>query len=136
MKIRGALLIRELVVRVPNRVGLLADIANLLAEKGINIIAVHCSTGGEQAEIHLVTDAQIYAREALEGAEYPVEQEEVILLELPHRPGFLRRVTETLRRHGVDIRYLYATAPAWSEKSLVVLSCDNNGRALDLLRER
>jgi len=130
------LLIRELVVHMPNRVGLLADIATILSNKGINIIAIYSSTEGEHAEIHLITDAQIYARETLEGAGYAVEQEEVILLELPHRPGFLRRVTESLRRHGVDIEYLYATAPAWSEKSLVVLSCDNNGKALDLLRER
>jgi len=127
---------RELVIRTPNRVGLLADIATLLAEKGINILALYVSAREEEAEIHLLTEAQLYARKALEEAEYPVEQEEVVLLELPHRPGFLRRVTETLRRNGLDIRYLYATAPEWSGKCLVVFSCDNNGRALELLRER
>jgi len=127
---------RELVIRTSNRVGLLADIAALLAEKGINILALYVSAREEEAEIHLLTEAQLYARKALEEAEYPVEQEEVVLLELPHRPGFLRRVTETLRRNGLDIRYLYATAPEWSGKCLVVFSCDNNGRALELLRER
>ena len=114
----------------------MADIAALLAEKGINILALYVSAREEEAEIHLLTEAQLYARKALEEAEYPVEQEEVVLLELPHRPGFLRRVTETLRRNGLDIRYLYATAPEWSGKCLVVFSCDNNGRALELLRER
>lgn len=136
MRVRGAVLMRELVIRTPNRVGLLADIAALLAEKGINILAIHVSARGEEAEVHLLTEAQLYARKALEEAEYPVEQEEVVLLELPHRPGFLRRVTETLRRNGLDIQYLYATAPEWSGKCLVVLSCDNNGKALELLRER
>ncbi|MCD6541296.1 ACT domain-containing protein [Candidatus Bipolaricaulota bacterium] len=136
MRVRGAVLMRELVIRTPNRVGLLADIATLLAEKGINILALYVSAREEEAEIHLLTEAQLYARKALEEAEYPVEQEEVVLLELPHRPGFLRRVTETLRRNGLDIRYLYATAPEWSGKCLVVFSCDNNGRALELLRER
>ncbi|RLE30578.1 hypothetical protein DRJ27_03060 [Candidatus Acetothermia bacterium] len=136
MRVRGAVLMRELVIRTPNRVGLLADIAALLAEKGINILALYVSAREEEAEIHLLTEAQLYARKALEEAEYPVEQEEVVLLELPHRPGFLRRVTETLRRNGLDIRYLYATAPEWSGKCLVVFSCDNNGRALELLRER
>ncbi|RLE35352.1 hypothetical protein DRJ58_00040 [Candidatus Acetothermia bacterium] len=136
MRVRGAVLMRELVIRTSNRVGLLADIAALLAEKGINILALYVSAREEEAEIHLLTEAQLYARKALEEAEYPVEQEEVVLLELPHRPGFLRRVTETLRRNGLDIRYLYATAPEWSGKCLVVFSCDNNGRALELLRER
>lgn len=137
MKAQGVTLIREIVVRAPNRVGLLADIAALLAEKGINIIAVYGSAQGGEAEVHLITDAQIYARDALEDAEYGVEMEEVILLELPHRPGFLRRVADALRRHGVDILRLCATALEWSEKSLVVLRCDNNGKALDILkRER
>lgn len=136
MRVRGAVLIKELVVRTPNRVGLLADIAGLLAEKGINIIGIYVSARGEEAEVHLVTEAQRYAQEALEDAEFPVDQEEVVLLELPHRPGFLRRVTDTLRRRGLDIRYLYATAPEWSGKCLVVFSCDNNGKALELLRER
>ncbi len=126
-------MIREIVVKAPNRVGLLANIAALLAEKGINIIAVYGSARDGEAEIHLITDAQTYARDTLRDAEYEVEMEEVILLELPHRPGFLRRVAEALRRHGVDILRLYATAPEWSEKSLVVMACDNNGRALDLL---
>lgn len=136
MRVRGAVLMRELVVRTSNRVGLLADIAGLLAEKGINIIGIYVSARGEEAEIHLLTEAQRYAQEALEDAEYPVDLEDVILLEIPHRPGFLRRVTDTLRRHSLDIRYLYATAPDWSGKGLVIFSCDNNGKALDLLRER
>lgn len=130
------MLLRELVIRTPNRVGLVAEIAGLLGEKGINIMAIHASARGEEAEIHLVTDAQWYAKETLEEAEFPVEQEEVVLLELPHRPGFLRRVTDTLRRRGLDIHYLYATAPEGSGKSLVIFSCDNNGKALELLRER
>ncbi len=132
---KGARIAKELVIRTTNRVGLLADVARLLADMGINILAVNTWTQGDEAEIHLLTDAQLYARDALRDAEYPVEQREVVVLELPHRPGFLRRITEILRRKGLDIHYLYSTAPDWSERSLIILSCDNNGKALVLLRE-
>lgn len=136
MRARGAALLRELVIRTPNRVGLLAEVAGVLGERGINIVAVHVSARGEEAEIHLVTDAQRHAQKALEEAEFPVEFEEVVVLELPHRPGFLKRVTDALRRRDLDIRYLYATAAEGSGRCLVVFSCDNNGKALELLRER
>jgi hypothetical protein len=134
--VREARMIKELVVRAENRVGLLAQIARLLSDRGINILAVSIQVEGEEAVIHVVTDAQTYARDALRDAELAVEEREAVAVELPHRPGFLRRVTEALARRDLDIRYLYSTAPEGGERSLVVFSCNNNGKAVLLLRHR
>jgi len=128
--------VRELVIRTENRVGLVADIARLLSDMGINILAVHVDALGEEAEIHLLTDAQLYARDALRKAELPVEEREVVAIELPNRPGFLRKITEALARQGLDIQCLYATAAEGAEKSLVVFSCSKGGKAVLMLRER
>lgn len=128
--------VKELVVRTENRVGLLKEISQLLSDMGIDIQAVHVEVSGEEAEIHLLTDAQLYAREALAGAELPVEEREVVAVELPNRPGFLRKISDALARHGLDIHYLYATAAEGSGKSLVILSCSNNGKAVLTLRGR
>lgn len=127
---------KELVVRVANRVGLLAEIARMLAAQGINILAVAVTVEGDEAQLHLVTDAQRHALESLRRAEYPVEEREVVLVELPNRPGLLRRITEALARQDLDIRYLYASAAESSPSTLVILSCSHNGKAVLLLRER
>lgn len=132
----GARCVKELVVRAENRVGLVGEIARILSDMGINILAVRVEVVGEEALIHLLTDAQLYARDALREAEFPLEEREVVALELPNRPGFLRRVTEALARQGLDIHYLYATAAEGSDRSLVVFSCSNNGKAVLMLRER
>jgi len=128
--------VRELVIRTENRVGLVGDIARLLSDMGINILAVHVEAQGEEAAVHLITDAQLYARDALRDAEFPVEELEVVAIELPNRPGFLRKIAEALARQNLDIHYLYATAAEGTERSLVVFSCSNNGKAVLMLRER
>ncbi len=133
---RGATVGRELVVLTENRVGILANVARVLAEQGINILAVAVIVHDEQAELHLVPDAPNYALDALRKAEFDVEEREIVLVELPHRAGFLRRITEVLARQGLDIRYLYASALETGQSSLVVFSCTNNGKAVTLLRER
>ena len=128
--------VKEIVIRTENRVGLLKEISQLLSDMGINIQAVHVEATPEEAEVHLLTDAQLYAREALVGAELPVEEREVVSVELPKRPGFLRKITDALARHGLNIHYLYATAAEGCGKSLVILSCSNNGKAVLTLRGR
>jgi hypothetical protein len=134
--VREATIGKELVIHTPNRVGVLAAIARVLSDQGINILAVAVIVHDEEAELHVVPDAPSYALDALRKAEFEVEEREVVLAELPHRAGFLRRITEALARQGLDIRYLYASAFEAGHSALVVFSCTNNGKAVLLLRER
>ncbi len=127
---------RELVILTQDRVGLLAEISQLLASQTINILAVCVRVVGAEAEIRLVTDAPTYALDALRKAEYSAEEREVVLVELPHRPGLLRRITDALARQDLPIHDLYATVTSDSDQSLVVLSCSHNGKAVQLLRDR
>jgi len=127
---------QELVIRMENRIGLLAEIARLLSEMGMNLLAVTVRQGEDGAALHLLVDAHLVARDALRKAEYPVEERDVIVLELPNRPGFLCRVTEALARKAIDIQDLYATVPEGAPKALVVFTCSNNSKAVQMLRER
>ncbi len=127
---------RELVITVEDRVGLLADIAHILAKQTINILAVSVGVWQGKAEVRLVTDAPSYALSALRKADFTVEEREVVLVELPHRPGLLRRITDVLARQNLDIQELYATVTSDSDQSLVVFSCSHNGKAVQLLRDR
>jgi len=127
---------RELIVVTPNRVGLLADISELIAAQTINILAVSVRVAQDEAEIRIVTDAPTYTADALRKAEFLVEEREVVLVELPHRPGLLRRITDALARQELDIHDLYATVTSDSQQSLVVFSSSHNSKAVQLLRAR
>ena len=124
----------ERVIQTENRVGLLAEISRLLADMGINFSAVSVEAANSGAVLHLISNSQLYARDALRDAGFQVGEREVVVLELHNRPGELCCITAALARKDIDIEELYATATAGSAKALVVLTCSNNGKAVLMLR--
>ena len=121
---------KEIVVRLKNRIGLLFDISKLVSERGISILAVCGAASGNEGVIRLVTDDNLRASELLNASGYVAEEEDVILMELPHKPGMLKRITQALAVEEIDIWQIYGSALPGQEKSLVVLRTSNDGHAL------
>ncbi|UCF10031.1 MAG: ACT domain-containing protein [Candidatus Bipolaricaulota bacterium] len=124
---------RELIVDSDDDVGLLARITGVLYERGINITSVSARTEGGGASVHLMTEANGYAKDALSESGYRVEEREVVVVELANRRGFLNKVNETLARKDVSIVDLQLTAAESCERALVVFSTSNNTQAVQLL---
>jgi hypothetical protein len=126
---------KEVVVRVQNEIGLLAQIARLVSDKGINIVAAAGWVEGPNAVVHLVTSDNLRVMDALRAKSYHPREQDVILTESPHKPGLLRHITDKLSAAGIDIHHLYATATGQQEYALIVFACAQNDRALVLLNE-
>ncbi len=126
---------KELVVKVRNEIGLLADISRLIASKGINVQAASAWVEGDNGVIHLITDDNLRAMDTLRAKSYQPREMDVVVADLPHKPGMLKHVTETLSAAGIDIHHLYATATNEGKNCLLVFSCANNDRAVVLLNE-
>jgi hypothetical protein len=129
MKARMA---KEAIVRVRNRIGALAQVTRSLAEQGINIEAVIATPEGADAVIRLVTADHQRTIDALRELRPDVQEARVVVAELPHRPGLLQHITETLARENIDLFYVYGTATD-TDNCLVVFSSTNNDRAVILL---
>jgi hypothetical protein len=136
LAIKDAQLQHELVLRAADRVGMLAEVCGLLGEMGISLLSVAVNTDDEAASIHLVTNSQSYALDALRDAGFDVEERDVILVELPHRPGFLCRVVQALARKDISVLTLQATVPEDAATGVVVFTCSDNTRAVQMLRGR
>jgi len=126
----------EIVLTTENRTGVLAEIGRLLGDMGISLLSIALETTEETAVIRLLTSSQSYAREALRDAGYEIEERDVVVVELPHHPGFLCRVSEALARKDVSLIDLHATVSEEGSTGVVVFSCSNNGRAVQMLRGR
>jgi len=126
----------ELVVETEDRVGVVAEISRLLADMGINLLSIMVRTEEDRALVHLVTTSQTHAHEALRKACFEVREREVVLVELPHHPGFLSKVSEALARKGLAVDELYATVPESGSIGVVVLLCPDIRGAVQLLRGR
>ncbi|MCK5585948.1 ACT domain-containing protein [Candidatus Bipolaricaulota bacterium] len=125
---------QEIVLRSEDRVGVLAEIARVLSEMGINLLAVRLRSIEGEAIVHLLTTSQSYACEALRDAGFELSQRDVVMLELPHHLGFLRRVSEALARKDISIDDLHISVPEEGKVGVVVLTCSNNAHAIQILR--
>ena len=126
----------EIVIEHEDRVGLVAEVSRLLGDMGINLLSVVVRSNGEKASLALVTSSQSHAAEALRAAGFSIVERDVVLMELPHHPGFLSRISEALARKEITIEELYSTVPEGSSTGVVVFRCSDNGNAVQLLRGR
>lgn len=124
---------KELVLKVRNEIGVLAQISKIVAERGINILAAGAWVEGSQAIVHLVTDDTLRTSEMLRAKSYAPRETEVVLVEIPHKPGMLKHVTEKLAQAGIDLHHLYVSATTSTGNSLIVLASANNNRAVVVL---
>ena len=136
LAIKDAQLQHEIVLKASDRVGVLAEACGLLSEMGISLLSVGVFADNGTARIHLVTSSQSYARDALRSAGFEIEERDVVMIELPHRSGFLCRVIEALARKDISVRTLQATVSEESTTGVVVFTCSNNARAVQMLRGR
>ena len=125
---------QEILLRSEDRPGVLADITSVLGDMGINVLSVRLRCVEDEAIVHLLTNSQSYAYEALRGAGFEIMERDVIVLTLPHYPGFLRRTSEALARKDITINDLHVSVPEEGKVGVVVLTCSNNAHAIQILR--
>jgi hypothetical protein len=121
---------KEVVLRLPNEIGALNGIAKTLADKGVNVLAVSAWVEGELANVRLLTDEATRVADALKGQNYSVREADVVVTDVPHKPGMLRHITETLAHDGIDIHHLYASTTPTVDRCFVVFATANNDRAI------
>jgi hypothetical protein len=127
LKARSA---KELVLRMPNAIGTLNTIAKTLSDRGVNILAMSAWVEGEHAVMRLLTDDPARAADALKAHKHAAREVDVVVTEVPHKPGMLRHITEQLVADEIDIHHLYASATNAQDRCLIVFATANNDRAI------
>jgi len=127
---------KEISVRVLNDIGILAQLTKIVAEKGVNIRAAAAWVeDGNKGVVRLVTDDNLRAVDALRAHNYAPEEIASVEVLMHHSPGMLSSLCEKIGSGGLNIHYLYASAPVSDDTCIAVLSTDDNERALVLLNE-
>jgi len=127
---------KEISIRVLNDIGILAQLTKIIAEKGVNIRAAAAWVEDEnKGVVRLVTDDNLRAMDALKAHNYAPEEINSVEVLMHHSPGMLSSICELIGSGGLNVHYLYASAPVSEDTCLAVLSTDNNERALVLLNE-
>ena len=126
---------KALKVKVQDRPGILGEIASALGAKSINLRAVHAYTDGGQGLVCLVVDKLAAATRVLTTRGFSPEEEEIVEVELPHKPGALGEATKRLGDAGINIKYVFV-GPGAARKATVFFAVSDVPAALKVLRSR
>ena len=125
---------KELLVSTRNQLGLLLEISQTLSAEGFNIDAISAHAAGNFALIGIITDDNQRALKILNERGYVVVENNVIRIELEHKPGVLEQVARELKAHKIDIVNIYGAAISECNQGLLVFSTTDNQQAFSLLK--
>ena len=118
----------------PDRPGTLADIAERLAARGVNITGLDATDDHAHGVILLEAEPYDEALHVLADAGYHAVSEEVLVIRLKDETGALARVAARLREPAINIQAMRILRRDGGWVS-VVLSTSDNGRARALLED-
>lgn len=109
---------KEFRLSLPHRPAELANVAEALARKGVNLKSVAGLAEGNKATIALVGHDVNALRQALQDARIRFEEAELLTVELEDQPGQLADLTAKLSTAGVNITSLYVLGKEGSKVQL------------------
>jgi hypothetical protein len=124
---------KELKIRVPDRPGMLGEVAAALGEKGVNLRAVNAWVEGEEGVLRMVVDKLAVARKVLTQHGWKPEEKDVLELELADKPGTLGEAARALGEAGVNIEYVFVGSGS-ARKATVFLGVQDIAAATKALR--
>lgn len=125
---------RQLMIHLQDSAGTLAEVLSIVSTSSINILALCAYKVGGMVAIMFVTVDNNAAKTLLEQKGFEVQEEEVVLLTLPNKPGALQSITNKIAEAGIDLSLMYGSADPESPQSPIVLISRNNLDVLMLIK--
>ena len=124
-----AMKLKQLSFSLPNRVGLLAQVASTVSQAKVNIEAICAYEMDDKGFFMLVTDNNAKAKKALAKIGANVEVEDVLVVGVPNKVGQLQSLAKKIADAGVDIYYAYGS-PGAVKTMFLVFKTANDAKAL------
>jgi hypothetical protein len=126
---------KEIIIIVPpDRPGTVADIAERLGARGVNIDQIDVTDDHAHGVVRLEATPYDEALRALADAGYNAMSEEVIVIRIKDEPGALAKVAARFREPQININAM-RFARRESGSAIVILSTNDNARARELLSD-
>ena len=124
---------KQLAIFLDNRPGMLARVADALAEARINIYAISTSDTVDHAVIRLVVSDYRKALHIFEEHGTLVVEDDVLMIDGNNKPGSLAAIAHKLGDQKINIEYAYCATPPDAKKGLLILRVADAKRALKVL---
>jgi len=121
--------VKQITVSIDNRPGALAQIAQVLADAKVNVVALLGSTAGTQGSAQFVVDQVGKAIKALDKAGMSYTERTLEQFELTNKPGALAEVAGKLAKKGINIDSAYATMPKGAKKAVLLVAASQQSNS-------
>ncbi len=125
---------KEIVIVTKNRAGLVADISEALATRGINIETLDAEELHDMAVVELTVDRYDVALQALRDAGFEAITEDAIVVRLPDEPGALAKVARKFKEANIDLRSVRILGRQQGS-ALVALATERTDEARALVKD-
>ena len=122
---------KQLSIFLENRTGRINDVAKILADNGVNMLAFSMAETADFGLLRLIVPDVDKAVEVLRAASFAVMVTDVLSVNCPNVPGSLSAVLEKLASNNIFIEYMYAFSDG--DSANVIIRPDNIDAAAKVL---
>lgn len=115
------MLIKQVSAFVENKSGRLAEIAEVLANNGINISALQVADAAEYGVLRMIVDDPDACAACLKESGVVCKVTDVLAVAMADVPGGFAKLLRLLTDAGIDVKYLYACIGRTDGKALMIL---------------
>ena len=122
--------IRQLSVFVENKSGRLAEVSEVLADAGINILALSIADSVDYGVLRMIVDQPDKAMEVLKEANCAVNLTQVIAFGMAEETGAFAKIARVMADADISMEYVYAFNDYRDTKeALCIMRVEDNEKA-------
>ncbi len=127
--------IKQISVFIENRQGRMAEFASLLAENGIDLIALSIADTTNFGILRVIVDDYRKTSDVLRENGYTANITDVLAVAVSDQPGGLAFALNLMQENDIFIEYLYSLVRRVDEKAIIIFRVNHPERAVSLFSE-
>lgn len=128
-------LVRQFVIYLENRVGVLLDLTRTLGAENIHICGISIIDTADAAVARVVVDDPDHCREVLHRHNIPATETPVVVVAITQSAEHLEKVLRPIVEAEVNLHYAYSLMVHPRDKTLIVIHCEDPAYARQALEQ-
>lgn len=126
--------IRQISVFIENQSGRLSDVIDFLGKNDINIRALSLADTSDFGILRLIVNDPDRAYELLRESDFTVGSTDVVAASVKDSPGGLAAVLNALKKHGVNVEYMYSYIQKDNEEAFMVFRFEDTDKTIEIMK--
>ncbi len=116
--------LKQLSVFLENKPGTLEQALKTLKDNNINIVALSLADTSEFGLLRLIVDKPDEGKQALKSRGCTSMINDVLMIRLQQRVGFLEELMEVISKDGINVEYMYAASSESDSAEMIIKTSD------------